>query len=63
MTYIPECACSVLNDYHIKLAVQKCGCENIHFGKLWLGFNATENEFIFSYAASKFQHLMDFESL
>jgi hypothetical protein len=36
---------------------------NCCFGRLWEGFNFTETEFIYSFAASKFQHLIDFKSL
>lgn len=63
MTYKPEYSCAVLDEILLRDVVKRYGRENCYFGKLWEGFNCTESQFIFSYAASKFQHLMDFETL
>lgn len=65
MTYKPEYSCAVLSDISLKKAIELYGLDNCCFGRLWVweGFNFTETEFIFSFAASKFQHLIDFKSL
>lgn len=63
MTYKPEYSCAVLSDISLKKAIELYGLDNCCFGRLWEGFNFTETEFIFSFAAAKFQHLIDFKSL
>ena len=63
MTYKPEYSCAVLDEILLKDVVKRYGRENCYFGKLWTGFRFTETQFIFSFATSKFQHLIDFGNL
>jgi hypothetical protein len=51
--------CSVRNEDDIKIAINYFdSLANIKFGRIHRGFNCTESETLFSYAASKFQDLI-----
>ena len=63
MRYRPTYTGAVLDETRLKDVVKLYGSENCYFGKLWTGFRCTETQFIFSFATSKFQHLIDFENL
>ena len=63
MNYNEQYSCAVLDEILLKDVVKRYGRENCYFGKLWEGFNCNETQFIFSYAAAKFQHLINFETL
>ena len=54
---------AVLDEKYLKDVVERYGIENCYFSVLWDGFRCTEKQFIFSFAASKFQHLINFETL
>lgn len=61
--YTPKYYGAVWDDNSLKDAAGKYGIENCYFGQLYRGFHCTETQFIFSFAAAKFQHLIDFKNL
>jgi hypothetical protein len=52
---------AVLDENYLKGVVNRYSIENCYFVQLWSGFHCTETQFIFSFAVSKFQHLMILE--
>lgn len=54
---------AVLDENYLKDVVKRYCIENCYFRQLWSGFHCTETQFIFSFAAAKFQHLIIFETL